>query len=53
MHRSHWEEEELLNNIEDTINNSQIKQNLIKSAKLMQSDDGTAKAASLILKLAQ
>ena len=53
MHRSNWKEEELLNNIKETISNTEISRNLSKSAKLMQSDDGTVKAASLILNLAK
>ena len=53
MHRSNWEEQDLLNKIEETINDSEISQNLGKSAKLMQSDDGTVKAASLIVNLAK
>ena len=53
MHRSNWEDEDLLNKINETINDTEISKNLSKSAKLMQSDDGTAKAASLILNLAK
>jgi len=52
MHRSDWKEQELLDNIEKTIQDSEIKKNLKKSAELMQSDNGAVKAANLILELA-
>ena len=52
MHRSEWEEQELLDNIKKTIQDSVIRKNLKKSAELMQSDNGAVKAANLILELA-
>ena len=45
--------ENLLKKIDETINDAEIGKNLSKSAKLMQSDDGTVKAASLIVNLAK
>jgi|TARA_B110000967_G_scaffold121201_1_gene123811 MGT family glycosyltransferase len=51
MHRSKWEPSELLSNIESTMNDSEIKNNLIKASEFMQLDNGTKKAASLIVAL--
>ena len=52
MHRSNWEEGELLKNIDDTINDKEVSDNLKKASEFMQSDNGAQKAAALILDLA-
>ena len=52
MHRSNWEEGELLKNIDDTINDMEVSDNLKKASEFMQSDNGAQKAAALILDLA-
>ena len=52
MHRSNWEEDELLKNIDETINNTEINDNLKKASAFMQSDNGAQKAAALIVDLA-
>ena len=52
MHRSNWEEVELLKNIDDTINDKEVIDNLKKASEFMQSDNGAQKAAALILDLA-
>ena len=52
MHRSNWEEGELLKNIGDTINDKEVSDNLKKASEFMQSDNGAQKAAALILDLA-
>ena len=41
-----------VDNIEKTVQDSEIRKNLKKSAELMQSDNGAVKAANLILELA-
>ena len=51
MHRSNWEKDELLKNIEDTINDIEISNNLKKASDFMQSDNGAEKAAALIVDL--
>ena len=52
MHRSNWEEGELLKNIDDTINDKEVSDNLKKASEFMQSDNGAQKAAALIVDLA-
>ena len=52
MHRSNWEEGELLKNIHDTINDKEVSDNLKKASEFMQSDNGAQKAAALIVDLA-
>ena len=52
MHRSNWQENELLENINFLLTNKEIQGNLENSSKFMQSDNGSSKAASLILDLA-
>jgi MGT family glycosyltransferase len=51
MHRSSWGEEELLRNIDDTINDDEISSNLKIASEFMQSDHGAQKAAALIVDL--
>ena len=51
MHRSNWKKDELLKNIEDTINDNEISNNLKKASDFMQSDNGAEKAAALIVDL--
>ena len=52
MHRSNWKENELLDNINFLLTNNEIKNNLINTSKFMQSDNGSSKAANLILEIA-
>jgi UDP:flavonoid glycosyltransferase YjiC (YdhE family) len=51
MHRSNWGKDELLKNIEDTINDNEISNNLKKASDFMKSDNGAEKAAALIVDL--
>ena len=52
MHRADWDDDILINNINFLLNDEQIQQNLLKTSKFMQSDNGSSKAAKLILELA-
>ncbi len=52
MHRADWDDDLLINNINFLLNDEQIKQNLLNTSKFMQSDNGSSKAAKLILDLA-
>ena len=52
MHRADWDDDLLINNINFLLNDEQIQQNLLNTSKFMQSDNGSSKAAKLILELA-
>ena len=52
MHRSNWKDEELISNIDFLIKDNTIQSNLKKTSQFMQSDNGSQKAAKLILNLA-
>ena len=52
MHRADWDDDLLINNINFLLNDEQIKQNLLNTSEFMQSDNGSSKAAKLILDLA-
>ena len=52
MHRSDWDDSQLLDNINFLLHDSQIQKNLESTSKFMQSDNGSSKAAKLILDLA-
>ena len=52
MHRADWDDDLLINNINFLLNDKQIQQNLLNTSKFMQSDNGSSKAAKLILDLA-
>ena len=52
MHRSDWDDNQLLDNINFLLHDEQIQNNLANTSKFMQSDNGSNKAAKLILDLA-
>ena len=52
MHRSDWDDNQLLDNINFLLHDEQIQNNLANTSKFMQSDNGSSKAAKLILDLA-
>ena len=52
MHRSDWDDNQLLDNINFLLHDEQIQKNLANTSKFMQSDNGSSKAAKLILDLA-
>ena len=52
MHRADWDDDLLINNINFLLNDEQIQQNLLNTSKFMHSDNGSSKAAKLILDLA-
>ena len=52
MHRADWEDDQLLDNINFLLHDEQIQKNLSATSKFMQSDNGSSKAAKLILDLA-
>ena len=52
MHRAAWADDLLINNINFLLNDEQIQKNLLNTSKFMQSDNGSSKAAKLILDLA-
>ena len=52
MHRADWDDNQLLDNINFLLHDEQIQKNLSATSKFMQSDNGSSKAAKLILDLA-
>ena len=52
MHRSDWDDNQLLDNVNFLLHDEQIQNNLANTSKFMQSDNGSSKAAKLILDLA-
>ena len=52
MHRADWDDNQLLENIIFLLHDEQIQKNLSTTSKFMQSDNGSSKAAKLILDLA-
>ena len=52
MHRADWDDDQLLDNINFLLHDEQIQKNLSATSKFMQSDNGSSKAAKLILDLA-
>jgi len=52
MHRADWDDNQLLDNINFLLHDEQIKKNLSVTSKFMQSDNGSSKAAKLILDIA-
>ena len=52
MHRADWDDNQLLDNINFLLHDEQIQKNLSATSKFMQSDNGSSKAAKLILDIA-
>ena len=52
MHRADWDDNQLLDNINFLLHDEQIQKNLSVTSKFMQSDNGSSKAAKLILDIA-